>query len=240
MENDEIIIDREGTAGSHALAKTFMSNVFAYMFMALLISAGFAWWFGTTDLFYSLVNAETGRMTIVGWIVTLSPLGFILLMNFRFEKMSAGNILALFIAFASVMGISLSYIFRFYELAAISTTFLVTAVTFGIMAVVGYTTKTDLTKFGSILTMALIGLIIAMLVNWFVGSSTMDYIISGAGVLIFTGLTAYDTQRLKRIGMGVEYGSAMASKLAIMGATSLYLDFVNLFLFLLRFMGGRD
>jgi FtsH-binding integral membrane protein len=108
------------------------------------------------------------------------------------------------------------------------------------MAVLGYTTNTDLSKFGSILRMALIGIIIAMVVNWFIGSSALDYIISCAGVLIFTGLTAYDTQKLKRIGAGVEYGSDMSSKLAIMGATTLYLDFVNLFLFLLRIIGGRN
>ncbi len=239
MEN-EIIIDREGTSGANSMAKTFMSNVFAYMFMALLISAGFAWWFGTSDMFYSLVNPETGSMTLLGWIVTLAPIGFILLMNFRFEKMSSSSLLTLFIAFAGIMGISLSFIFRVYDISFIALTFGITSITFGVMAVVGYTTSTDLTKFGSILMMALVGIIIAMVVNWFVGSSTLDYIISAIGVLIFTGLVAYDTQRLKRIGMGVEYGTALASKLAIMGATRLYLDFVNLFLFLLRVLGGRD
>ena len=239
MDN-ELIFDKEGTTGASALAKSFMSNVFAYMCMALLISAGFAWWFGTSDLFYSLVNPETGSMTLMGWVVTLAPFGFILLMNFRFEKMSSSGLLSLFIAFAGIMGISLSFIFRVYDISFIALTFGITSATFGVMAVVGYTTSTDLTKFGSILMMGLIGIIIAMIINWFVGSAALDYLISAIGVLIFTGLVAYDTQRLKRIGMGVEYGSAMASKLAIMGATSLYLDFINLFLFLLRVLGGRD
>jgi hypothetical protein len=107
------------------------------------------------------------------------------------------------------------------------------------MALVGYTTNQDLTKFGGILMMALIGLIVAMVVNMFLGSETMDYIISCIGVLIFTGLTAYDVQKLKRIGSGEEYGGEAANKLAIMGALNLYLDFVNLFLFLLRLFGDR-
>jgi FtsH-binding integral membrane protein len=122
----------------------------------------------------------------------------------------------------------------------IAKVFFITAALFATMAVVGYTTKTDLTKLGSILMMALVGLIIASLVNFFMKSERMDYIISCVGVLIFTGLIAYDTQKIKRIGAGVEYGTATAGKLAIMGATSLYLDFINLFLFLLRIFGRRD
>jgi len=109
-----------------------------------------------------------------------------------------------------------------------------------VMAVLGYTTSTDLTKFGGIMMMALIGIIIASVVNWFMQSESMDYIISIIGVLVFTGLTAYDVQKIKRIGGGVEYGAEDTKKLAIMGALSLYLDFINLFLFLLRFLGSRD
>jgi hypothetical protein len=108
------------------------------------------------------------------------------------------------------------------------------------MAVVGYTTSTDLTKFGSIMMMGLIGIIIAMVVNWFMQSTTLDYIISGLGVLIFTGLTAYDMQKLKRIGSQVDSATDEGNKYALMGALTLYLDFINLFLFLLRFLGNRD
>ena len=107
------------------------------------------------------------------------------------------------------------------------------------MAVIGYTTKTDLTKFGSIMMMGLVGIIIASIINWFLNSAGLDYIISFIGVLVFTGLTAYDVQKLKRIGAGVEYGTEVASKLVIMGALSLYMDFLNLFLFLLRLFGDR-
>jgi FtsH-binding integral membrane protein len=133
----------------------------------------------------------------------------------------------------------LSSIFAIYTGNSIASTFFITSGTFTVMAILGYTTKTDLTKFGSILIMGVIGIVIAMVVNMFMQSEMMSYIISGIGVLIFTGLTAYDVQKLKRIGAGVEYGTDEANKLAIMGALNLYLDFINLFLFLLRFMGDR-
>ena len=137
------------------------------------------------------------------------------------------------------MGMSMSTIFIRYSLGSIYSTFFITSGTFTVMAFLGYTTKTDLTKMGSILMMGVIGIIIAMVVNMFMQSEMMGYIISGIGVLIFTGLTAYDVQKLKRIGSGVEFGTEETSKLAIMGALNLYLDFINLFLFLLRFMGDR-
>ena len=187
-----------------------------------------------------LFNMETGGMSGLGWVVMLAPLGFILAMNLGFQRWSSMSITMLFLAFSAVMGISLSSIFLVYAMSSITQVFVITAATFGVMAVLGYTTQTDLTRFGSILMMALIGIIIASFVNWFIGSASLDYIISIGGVLVFTGLIAYDTQKLKRIGAGVEYGSESGAKLAILGATSLYLDFVNLFLFLLRLLGRRD
>jgi FtsH-binding integral membrane protein len=178
-------------------------------------------------------------MTILGWVVMLSPLGFVFAMSAGFQRFSSGTLTLLFGAFAVLMGMSLSFIFIAYTSASIFQTFVVTAGMFGVMAVVGYTTKTDLTKFGSIMMMGLIGIIIASVVNLFMHSETFDYIISFLGVLIFTGLTAYDVQTLKRIGAGVEYGHENTKKLTIMGAMRLYLDFINLFLFLLRFLGNR-
>lgn len=227
-------------AGS--IAKTFMANVYAFMFAALAISGITAFVIGTNEsLFVDLfINTQTGSPSILFWVVTLSPLAFILVMSFGFNKLSSPALMIIFFLYALVMGMSLSSIFMVYNLSSIAITFFITAGTFGVMSFLGYTTSTDLTKFGSILMMALIGMIIAMFVNWFLGSETLDYIISMVGVLVFTGLIAYDTQRLKRIGMGVEYGSATATKLAIMGALSLYLDFVNLFMFLLQFLGGRE
>ena len=155
------------------------------------------------------------------------------------NRFSYSVILTLFIAFATIMGISLSFVLLAYTASSIYTTFASASVMFGVMAVMGYTTSTDLTKLGNILMMALIGMIVASLINFFMQSSTMSYIISFIGVIVFTGLTAYDVQKLKRIGEGVEYGSESTKKLVIMGALSLYLDFINLFLSLLRLFGDR-
>jgi FtsH-binding integral membrane protein len=222
----------------NAVSKSFVSNVFAYMALALAISGALAYLFGTTDLIYSLVSKS--GMTTLGWVVMFAPFAFILAMNFGFNKMSFTTLLAVFLGYAAVMGISLSFIFLVYDLGIITKVFFITAGLFGARAFIGYTTKTDLTKFGGILMMAVIGIVIASVVNMFMKSSQMDYIISCVGVLVFTGLTAYDVQKIKRIGAGVEFGTAEASKLALMGALSLYLDFVNLFMFLLRVFARRD
>lgn len=224
-----------------AVSQTFVSRVLIYMAGALAISGIMAYAFGTSaEMMKYIVNFETGGFTGLGWLALFAPFGLVLLMGFRFQKMSAQGLLLTFIVYSALMGISLSTIFLVYPIGTIYTTFGITAITFGVMAIVGYTTKTDLTKFGSILMMALIGIIIAMVVNFFLKSSQMDYIISIIGVLIFTGLTAYDMQKIKQIGMQVESGTQTESKLALMGALNLYLDFVNLFLFLLRIFGNRD
>lgn len=226
--------------GSEAGIKAFLSNVFTYMAGALSITGVIAYLFGTNDSLLSyLVNYETGSMTILGWAVMFAPLAFVLVMSLSFNKLSSFTLLGLFIAYSAVMGMSMSFIFLIYTGGSIASTFGITAATFGVMAILGYTTKQDLTKFGAILMMAVIGIIIAMVVNFFIGSSMMDLIISCLGVLIFTGLTAYDVQKLKRIGSGVEFGAESTNKLAIMGALNLYLDFVNLFMFLLRLFGDR-
>lgn len=224
-----------------AVAKSFMTQVFGWMTVAMFVTAVTAFWFASSpELMSSLMNMETGSLTVLGWIVTLGPIGFVLLMSLGFQRLSPAILTLLFITFSVLMGMSLSFILLVYTAASVYKTFAITSAMFGIMAVTGYTTKTDLTKFGSIMMMGLIGLMIAMLVNFFLKSSAMEYIISVIGVLVFTGLTAYDVQRLKRIGAGAgEYGSANARKLSILGALTLYLDFINLFLFLLRFLGDR-
>ena len=218
----------------------FISHVFTWMVAGLAMTATAAYYVAESGLVAKLYNLETGGMSALGWFVMLAPLGFILAMNMGFQRWSSMSLTLLFLAFSAIMGVSLSSIFLVYSASSISQVFVITAVTFGVMAVVGYTTKTDLTKFGSLLMMALVGIIIASVVNWFIHSSGLDYIISIGGVLIFTGLIAYDTQRLKRIAAGVEYGSESGAKLAILGATSLYLNFINLFLFLLRILGRRE
>jgi FtsH-binding integral membrane protein len=223
------------------VVKSFMTQVFGWMTLAMVVTAVTAYWFATSEsLMRSLINVETGGMTGLGWIVMLAPIGFVLLMSFGFQRLSPAVLTLLFISFSVLMGMSLSFILLVYTAASVYKTFAITAAMFGIMAITGYTTKTDLTKFGSIMMMGMVGLMVAMLVNFFLKSGTMDYIISVVGVLIFTGLTAYDVQRLKRIGAGAgEYGDANARKLSILGALTLYLDFINLFMFLLRFLGDR-
>jgi hypothetical protein len=163
----------------------------------------------------------------------------VIVMGRRFNRMASTTMALLFVLFSVLMGMSLSFVLLAYTGASIAKTFVIAAGMFGFMAVMGYTTKTDLTRFGNIMIMGVVGLFIAMIVNMFMHSSGMDYIISFLGVLIFTGLTAYDVQKLKRIGAGMVEGVEDTRKMTIMGALSLYLDFINLFLFLLRFFGDR-
>lgn len=224
-----------------ASVRTFLAQVFSYMALALVVSGVMAWWFGSdmSKLSY-LINFETGSHTILGWVVMFAPLGLVFLMGGLVEKMSGTALLVTFIAFATIMGISLSYIFLIYSIGAITNVFFITAGVFGIMAVAGYTTKTDLTKLGSILFIGLIGIVLASLVNMFLKSDTMSYVVSIISVVVFTGLTAYDVQKLKRMGEVVASGTEAAQKMALMGALSLYLDFINLFLALLRLFGRRD
>ncbi len=238
--NNGYFTAREGTQDI-ALARSFMSQVFGWMTLAMIVTAITAYWFSTSEsLIGSLINLQTGGMTGLGWIVTLAPIGFVLLMSLGFQRLSPAVLILLFISFSVLMGMSLSFILLLYTAASVYKTFAITAAMFGVMAVTGYVTKTDLTRFGSIMMMGLVGMLIAMLVNFFLKSGAMDYIISVAGVLIFTGLTAYDVQRLKRIGAGAgEFGEANAKKMSILGALTLYLDFINLFLFLIRFFGDR-
>jgi FtsH-binding integral membrane protein len=227
--------DQTINVDSSAVSRSFVANVFSYMTLALVITGVAAYWFAASGNLLALLQGSSLLM----WGVMLAPIGMVLIMSFAFNRLSFTALMGLFLAYSLVNGISLSVIFLIYSSAAISKVFFITAGLFATMAVVGYTTKTDLTKLGSILMMAVIGIVIASLVNYFLESAAFDYLISCVGVLVFTGLVAYDTQKVKRIGAGVEYGTATAGKLALMGALSLYLDFINLFLFLLRVFGGR-
>ena len=168
----------------------------------------------------------------------LAPLGVVLYMSFGIAKMSVSKAQPVFWIFAALMGISLSSIFVIYTETSITRVFFITAGTFGAMSIYGYTTKRDLTKFGSFLMMGLIGIIIASIVNIFMKSGMMYFVISVLGVLIFVGLTAYDTQKIKNMYLASD-GSEMSGKKAVMGALTLYLDFINLFIMLLRLFGQR-
>ena len=222
--------------------KSFMANVFTLMFLALGISALFAYLFSTNQYLLSYLVNNTG-LNALGFIVLLAPLGFVLLMSLGYSKLSAPVLMLLFVVYSAITGISFSFILLNYTSNSVLGCFLSASAMFGVMAVMGYTTKQDLTKFGHILIMGLIGIIIASVINLFLGSAMMDYLISFIGVMIFTGLTAYDVQKLKNIGSGLQYADVPASevkKISIMGALNLYLDFINLFLFLLRLFGRRN
>ena len=227
----------KGTAG--ITSKNFLANVFIWMFVALGISAVSTYLFSSSDLLLRYLVTEDGRLNGLGIATRFAPLAFVLILTFGMNKLSFPVVAFLYVLFAAVMGISISFNIMIYSEASVFGCFISAALLFGVMAIAGYKTSTDLTNFGSILMMFLFGIIIASVVNWFLQSSQLDYIISFIGVAVFVGLTAYDVQRLKRIGEGIEYGDASASKLVIMGALSLYLDFINLFLMLLRVFGSR-
>jgi uncharacterized protein len=224
-------------------SNTLLRSVFAWMTVALVITTVASLLFAyVPGLLTSLIDIDEtggGHLSILGWVVMLAPLGFVLLMSFGFNRLSYPALIGLFLAYAAINGISLSFIFLVYAIGSIVNVFLSTVALFAVMAIAGYTTKTDLTKLGSILMIGLIGIIIASLINFFMHSESMDYLISILGVIIFTGLTAYDVQKIKRIGMEDD-GSTPFKKIAIMGALNLYLDFINLFLYLLRLFGKRD
>jgi len=229
-------------AGAEGIASTrsFLSRVFTYMALALVVSGSIAWWFANDRAMLGyLINFETGKQTILGWVVLLAPIGLVLLMSAMVQRMSVTALLATFIVYSAMTGMSLSFIFLAYTSSSIASTFFMSAVVFGIMAITGYTTRTDLTKFGSIMMIGLVGIIIASVVNFFMHSTTMGYVISVIGVLVFTGLTAYDMQKLKVMSTQVGEGTEIAQKMSLMGALTLYLDFLNLFLMLLRLFGNR-
>lgn len=221
-------------------SRKFLANVFLWMFVALGLSAICAYLFASDPSLYAMLRDPlTGRSTGLGTIVMFAPLAFILLISFGFNRLSYGMLAVLFVAYAVVMGVSLSYILQVYEVGSVLGVFITSSLLFGVMAIAGYTTHQDLTKFGSLMIMGLIGIVIASLVNMFLQSSGLNTIISYVGVAVFVGLTAYDVQKLKRIGAGLEYGDASAQKMALMGGLTLYLDFVNLFIMLLRVFGRR-
>jgi FtsH-binding integral membrane protein len=225
------------------ISKSFIANVFMWMFGGLLITALMAYWFASNQSLLSNLYTigANGRpsMTMLGLLVMFAPLGFVLIMSFGYQRLSATAMSVLFVLYSAITGISLSVILLAYTASSVVGCFFSAAAMFGVMAVMGYTTKKDLTGFGSIMIMGLIGIVIASLVNLFLRSSGLDYLISFIGVLVFTGLTAYDVQKLKNIGAGVDMQDASAQKLAVFGALNLYLDFINLFLMLLRLFGSR-
>ncbi|WP_206930701.1 Bax inhibitor-1/YccA family protein [Roseococcus thiosulfatophilus] len=226
-----------------------MLRVYNWMASGLLLTAIVAYLIASTpavaELFYTTVRTPRGLATaptILGWIAMFSPLAFVLVLSFGINRMSKTTAQALFWVFAAVMGASMSNIFVIYTASSIASTFFATSAMFAAMSLIGYTTKRDLTKLGSFMMMGLIGIIIAMVVNIFIGSPAIAFVVSILGVIIFCGLTMWDTQRIKNDYIEHAYaeGSEMAGKRSVMDALGLYLNFINLFQFLLQFMGMRN
>ncbi|RME15347.1 MAG: Bax inhibitor-1/YccA family protein [Alphaproteobacteria bacterium] len=222
--------------------RAHMNKVYGTMSVGLLLTALVAWAFGSSPALMSLLyNFETGGPNILGWIVMFLPLLMVFGFGAAINRLSAAGAQLYFFVYASVMGLSLAWIFMAFTGISIASTFLVTSIAFAGLSLWGYTTKRDISAWGSFLIMGLIGLIVASIVNIFLASSGLQFAISVIGVLIFAGLTAYDTQKLKVDY--IQHAQAMDSewlgKSAIIGALSLYLDFINLFMFLLQFLGDR-
>jgi FtsH-binding integral membrane protein len=233
--------------------RSFMLGVYNNMILGLAVSAlvalGVNMLAVTTDPAQAVARMNGQMLTAFGrtlygtplmWVVALAPLAFIFFFSFRLEKMSAATARTTFLAFAAVMGASLSTVLLRYTGASVVQTFFVTAAAFGGLSLWGYTTQRSLSGMGSFLMMGLIGLILAGLVNIFLQSSALQFAISGIGVLIFAGLTAYDTQKLKEMYLYGDYDGEAAAKASVYGALTLYLDFINMFQFLLAFMGNRN
>lgn len=212
-----------------------MRKVFVWMALALVITGVTAYGVATTP---SLLIAIVTNKALF-WGLIIAELALVFAVSGALNRLSLATATLLFVLYSVVNGATLSVIFLAYSMPAIIQTFFITAGTFGVMALVGYTTKTDLTSLGKLLFMALIGLVIATVVNMFVGSTGFDYILSYVGVLIFVGLTAYDTQKIKQMCMQAPDAGEHMQKLALLGALSLYLDFINLFLYLLRIFGNN-
>lgn len=240
MENNnpDYVYDNVMQIDDASASRKFLANVFLWMFIALGVSAFCAYAFATTPSLMHLMVGENG-LSGLAYIIMFAPLAFVMLISFGLNRLSYPVLALLFVAYAAITGMSLSFILLIYTASSILSVFISSSLLFGVMAVAGYTTQQDLTKFGSIMMMGLFGIIIASVVNMFMHSSGLDTAISYIGVAVFIGLTAYDVQKLKRIGAGLEYGDASAKKYALMGGLTLYLDFINLFLMLLRVFGRR-
>lgn len=214
--------------------RKYMIGVYNYMAAGVAITGLVAYFVSTQP---QMMQAMFG--TGLSWLVMLAPLAFVMVLSFGIHKMQASTAQMVFWAFAAVMGLSLSFIFITYTDTSIARVFFISAGSFAALSLYGYTTKRDLTGFGSFLFMGLIGILIASVVNIFLASSALEFVISVIGVLVFAGLTAYDTQRIKSLYYEGDSAEVMSKK-SLMGALTLYLDFINLFMMLLRLFGNRE
>lgn len=220
-----------------SIQASFVNKVYVWMGLALTVTGVVAMRVADSGAFMGIFTGSSSAMPF--YLLIAVELGLVWWMSSRIDQMSSGFATALFILYSALNGVTLSVLFYLYTSASIASTFFITAGTFGICSAYGYFTKKDLTSLGGFLFMALIGLIIASVVNWFLASSALYWIISYAGVAIFIGLTAYDTQKIKKMSLEIDADSEEGKKGAVMGALALYLDFINMFIFLLRIFGNR-
>jgi FtsH-binding integral membrane protein len=219
--------------------RSYMVSVYNYMTSGILLTGIIALLVAESGLVMSLINQQTGAPSLLGYVVMFAPLGIVLWLSFGVHRLSTGAAQALYWAYAALMGVSLSTIFLVYTQGSIALTFFATAAAFASLSLYGYTTKRDLSPIGTFLIMGLVGLIVASIVNLFWLNDTFSLVIAALGVLIFAGLTDYDTQKIKNMYFEVA-NSDFRGKAVVMAALTLYLDFINMFLFLLRFLGNRD
>jgi len=226
-----------------SVSKKFFANVFLWMFVALVVSSVAAFALVNSPNILSLLVGEKG-FTILGYVAIFAPLGLVMLMGAAMQRLSYPALIGIFLLYSILTGVMLGFVLLIYTAASIAICFAAAAIIFAVMAIMGYTTDVDLSKFGPILVAGVIGLVVVSVINMFIGSDTLGYVLGFVGIAIFTALTAYKVQEIKRIGEGLdENGNEIAmvdsKKLALMGALSLYITFINLFLSLLRVFGDR-
>jgi uncharacterized protein len=214
--------------------RSYMLGIYNMMALGVALTGLIAMYIGSNEALLQTIYA-----TPLKWVAMFAPLGVVLTMSFGLNKLSAPALKGLYWAYAALMGVSISFIFAVYTGSSIAKTFFITAATFGALSLYGYTTKKSLAGWGTFLFMGVVGLVIASIVNIFLKSDAMSFVISAAGVLIFAALTAYDTQKLKEMYFEGDVAETMSKKIT-MGALTLYMDFINLFMYLLRFLGNRE
>src|SRR4051794_41046181 len=219
--------------------RSYMLSVYNYMASGVLLTGIIAMLFANSSLINLIVNPATGQATPLFWIALFAPLGIVLALSFGINRISAGTAQLLFWAYAALVGVQFSSLFLVYTGVSIAQTFFAVAAAFLGLSLFGYTTKRDLSGMGTFLIMGVVGLFVAMIINLFLRSPALDLAVSGIGVLVFAGLVAYDTQKIKSLYYVVAGNGEAMAKSAVIGALNLYIDFINMFLFLLRFMGDR-
>jgi FtsH-binding integral membrane protein len=234
------ILDFKSGSYSKEITRDFFKSVYTYMFAALAVSGFIAYMAGTPEFFSKYFVTEQGTLSPLIYVAMFAPVGLGILIQMAYQRLSLGLLIILFMMYSVLMGVSLSTIMLVYSIGAIASTFFITAGAFAAMAILGYTTKVDLTKFGSLMYMLFIGIFIAGIVNIFMQSEMMQFVISFIGVFVFTGLTAYYMQQLKTTAQNEALSEIDRNKLSLVGGLMLYILFINLFMSLLSLLGGRD